>query len=1193
MVDLRKARAAGFHDQTVRSWDAGLPRRARLLVPVVVDALVVRQEGGTWADCRMRTPEEGGSDRAFDLLPDAFTDREPRPRGVHLHWAMPDGLTRIAGGGEEPLPQALPDRWLVLRIGPPRQRRVFSPSVSERAVPTKGSERRHVRGWVLDGRSGEATPLDDWVTRAPTGPPVTPLGGGDAGWAAYYDNVVNRFAFHDGLSDVGEGVVSYLVCGWYADVGDDPLASGTGTLPAFEARLAALGWALDGEELEAAREAAEARIQRTSKATLVTPHKSKVPVGERVIARKQNMLEELKKPVDGLYRRPDPYWPQQTIFHGSVVGVGWPREQPGSPEVGHPTASSVKVALGTTPADALGALIATSSDGDDEAEWLTAFSLGALQELDHPDGDTRIDDQLHAAAFVSISDGNETVPRKPSALGERSRRDVIRDKRKGARPARSKAPLGKALRSKWSSKAAGFRDIHKGRDRPFGAPESKTVTLPRPRLYVPGDPVIAVRGPARSAKHGGDGRFSEDGRLVCRLTGSAVRSLSLKVEASGARRIVRGSDVLDRPVAHGGVPDECEELLNELALLDIGSARTIALAARRQVTASSALDTGLVERNVEVEQTAWWAIRSPATDVKGLLAHSGLEGKLPSPLAVRPNVNPWVPLHLDWEVELVATPPRDWTPGEVDFAPPALPEGAGERFRGRSLLSAGVAESLAHTLRTYLENEAAAGGTALEDADLDDELLDLVTRLESLDVLSGTLERFRGLLRRDADDDEVPAQPPPGFFAMRAGFLRLRKVRLVDAFGQVLYLASSSASADADPSRVVVGGGARSSETGTMMLPPRFTAPSKIEFRFRDPRQNGKDATEDRSPVLGWLLPDHLDGALEVFDAAGEAIGQLLVHPEHGTIWEPAPGRLAEVGEAPGSAIPSAELAGLATSLFDAGPRDRRQERPPALGELLRVVDSTRWAVDPFAHTGEEHLALLVGHPIAVMAASVMVEVREPVGGSDVPITRVPVRLGSLTHWQDGLFGFFADGDFSRFHASLAAVHLARPSPIDGFLGPIDDVPGYAESFADDVSDEGPAATPADHPYVDASGILWITPGVRHDLVLLVEPHCVVHATTGLLPRKRLGVQRAWMTPALSTMAPTFRFGPVLRDPKQIRMPIAAEIGGAWTWTHRADVDRWAEEEVVHAGQEALLPPDPCTLTEGWLRLSPKPEGDG
>ena len=64
---------------------------------------------------------------------------------------------------------------------------------------------------------------------------------------------------------------------------------------------------------------------------------------------------------------------------------------------------------------------------------------------------------------------------------------------------------------------------------------------------------------------------------------------------------------------------------------------------------------------------------------------------------------------------------------------------------------------------------------------------------------------------------------------------------------------------------------------------------------------------------------------------------------------------------------------------------------------------------------------------------------------------------------------------------------------------------------------------------------------------------------------------REWVTDALAKIAPTFRFGPVLVDPKHIRMPIAAELNGTWTWDHRTDVITWASDPVTHATQDALL----------------------
>ncbi|HVT97597.1 MAG TPA: hypothetical protein VHE33_08815, partial [Acidobacteriaceae bacterium] len=72
-------------------------------------------------------------------------------------------------------------------------------------------------------------------------------------------------------------------------------------------------------------------------------------------------------------------------------------------------------------------------------------------------------------------------------------------------------------------------------------------------------------------------------------------------------------------------------------------------------------------------------------------------------------------------------------------------------------------------------------------------------------------------------------------------------------------------------------------------------------------------------------------------------------------------------------------------------------------------------------------------------------------------------------------------------------------------------------------------------------------------------------------------------------LSPTFRFGPVLVDPQRIRMPVPIDLNGTWSWDHRADINTWQEQEVTNATQDALLPPDPASGTEGWLRLTPPP----
>jgi hypothetical protein len=114
-----------------------------VLVPIQLDALVVRESGRTFADCRMRAPTDTDPDvvPAGSLLPAPFSDEAaPRARGVYLHWALPDSLARGLGStdGTSVSFPAIPDRWVVLRL---------SPGTTQ--------ARRAVRGWVIEGGSAQ------------------------------------------------------------------------------------------------------------------------------------------------------------------------------------------------------------------------------------------------------------------------------------------------------------------------------------------------------------------------------------------------------------------------------------------------------------------------------------------------------------------------------------------------------------------------------------------------------------------------------------------------------------------------------------------------------------------------------------------------------------------------------------------------------------------------------------------------------------------------------------------------------------------------------------------------------------------------------------------------------------------------------------------------------------------------------
>src|SRR5882757_9242664 len=166
------------------------------MVPIALDALVLRSAGGAWAKTQMgvpQTPPAGAPDQFQPLLPAPFSDLPaPRPAGAYLHWALADALTALQPADDRfpPRFRPVPSRWLILRLS--------------------GTGRpRKLDGWLLPNVHDPATRVvSDILTRRdriPVGAaplPLTAAGFGDLGWSAYYDNVANRLGFYDPLTGV-------------------------------------------------------------------------------------------------------------------------------------------------------------------------------------------------------------------------------------------------------------------------------------------------------------------------------------------------------------------------------------------------------------------------------------------------------------------------------------------------------------------------------------------------------------------------------------------------------------------------------------------------------------------------------------------------------------------------------------------------------------------------------------------------------------------------------------------------------------------------------------------------------------------------------------------------------------------------------------------------------------------------------
>lgn len=1185
---------SGLTGRKAVSWTA-LPQGPRLLVPVDVQALVVRPgekepHAQLSLDLLERLATDPGAPGPHTVEP--FTDQpNERGPGAYLHWAMPDGLTQATTGSDgKPRWRPLPNRWLVARLGNTKSRP------------------RHVRAWVIEAdRCGRAE-LDAWRDgnagpyRTPKLLPrmLTAVTGADPAWAAIYDNVENRFGFHDDWSDLAgqpDDVLrnlAYVVVGWYSDAQLDPLAEPEG-VEGFHRLLRELGWSINAERLATAQTEAE----RIAEAVALVGLDLNALTGEPTVA-----LGELTEEAAGLASTSRSWWPRQSVYHGVIYGVQGsglsppdPRPEPGTPQV----------SVGTTSTEGLAAQIA-SRLGDPDAEFIQAtFNCGLADAFGAPDGLPRVEEELHTRAFTA----------RPG--GERTEMVAVGDPFTAVRPTTPRTPASSAtlaavtdrsVRFEFTGTGAKVTDLHMLTTQPERVatpPDPRRVeqnTRPLPRWLTPQDPVIVVGGLHRSLRHGYDGRFSPDETLACRLSGDTVTRLA---------GVIEGRTLLDRTIEHGAVPDDAGALLIEAAIEDPFAnygGNVEELAGRYQ------LDFGALLRLLAAEGALlFWSQLFPsrAASLQALSLKDGIGG---SPAGITLWRQAWLPLYLEWELDFALRKDlTEWSLDELDYAPPAGPGLANRPTgiqTGRSLLVAANAKALADQISAFLsiEDKLDLRGEGRVDADLQARLRALSESAGFVDVLSAGIDGFRERLLGFPEDlalaptggtlpPRLPTAPPQ---LLRAGFARLGRLRVVDTFGRSLTLIEG-----ARPTPTV-SAGLRTSRPGEWVLRPRLNPPARILLRMVDASDDTIEAGVDQagaaaSPLAGWLLADHADDAAEFFAPDGTPLGQLTHDALTGAvIWEGPPGTRASIGTTPADALGAEprlrHLKALTTGLLERDALEQsggvaRSDTP--LQALLRVLDTTRATVGLGGHTGTEHLAELLGRPVAVVRATLRFEVEPeqpfptlPKEDQDARAAAwagltgraFPFRLGALTRLDDGLLGFWLDDDYSALHpVDPSVLEQAPPS-------------GRHQGDLAAGGTGGLESRPINSPSVAGDGIVLLRPGQTVRLTLLMDPASKVHVTSGLLPRKSISLLRDWFAEALERVVPSFRIGPVLVDPSTIRMPAPAALGRDQTWTRREAPTRWRDDTITAANQQALLPETAVVVQEGYLRVVPgKKEG--
>jgi hypothetical protein len=408
-------------------------------------------------------------------------------------------------------------------------------------------------------------------------------------------------------------------------------------------------------------------------------------------------------------------------------------------------------------------------------------------------------------------------------------------------------------------------------------------------------------------------------------------------------------------------------------------------------------------------------------------------------------------------------------------------------------------------------------------------------------------QRFAAQVAETVGDDTRHApQPLSDFNPVRAGALRVRRLRIVDNFGLTF---------DVDAANPATTAQLRIDDRpGWVAMPPRLPQPSRVAFRWLDSDHEIREMNDvpSTSPICGWLVPDDLDDAVAFFAGDGTALGLLMAEPQPGSPararWQTAPGGTITAVEQ----ITNPHLRAVAIRLQALG--------ADALGDFVAGLDDLTAGIEPEDHS----LGVLTARPLAVLRAELDLQLMGlPAVHQDWNVFRQDMRRTTR--------------DTNGFSLVEFAVRVGAADRLnDGLVG------RWPEDAAGVLGDFVPAT--ADAPVTLALD----SPPVR--CTLLTDPRAPVHVVSGVLPAKTLGLPAEQYRATMDGLRlPTFT-APVLLDGDSLAVPVPEVAGHGWTW--RVDEPSgWSDRPVEAVRDDVTLPTVP-TAHEGWLTLVPLPDSE-
>lgn len=1103
--------------------------------------------------------------------------------GIHLHWSMPDALTH--DDGDWGLPR-LPNRWIVRRDGANLIEKSWliesdlvrvadQPAGPSAGIPWADEQRL---AWL--GRTrllpADGSPLLDLLAAGDYVAVLDPFTvdiAGEITFAALYSRCAGVFGLHDAdiSGDVPAGL-RYRLYGYHDRAADDPVVELATVEPATEGGSlqelldSRLHWSTtdgtversvyyavvdfpDGTPAEpaAGSDRILVALGNTTSEALAALETEHDPPLEEAVAAMHYLAEDGRIETDLQYALDE--YRHTHGFHAQVRELRWllrPRaqstgdeNQAGGAGQNNPVGKADKAVADASVAHALGQLVALQRRYD--AAWRQIESLRGQLFDDwchyllsaYPREGTRLGDLPDIDDIREYVDANVLTPLDSLAertghiewLSEGGDGDSVVPRVDRAMPGQ----LAHEIVEAWLT----VRGQLAGAAGPGGA-RYDLVLAPGPRFWAPRELSVVLRGDAvePSVRHGADGRLDPRGRLEC------------------------------SPLVVHGPP----------------------------------------------EAPAIWA---QVFDALGAAFDSWSQGEEPWIGFTRARIQPWHPLVLEWALDFEAladqrpagpargqgTHPSDFLTRNFRHDPrrPELVLAVDDPGRssplplsGWSVLTRGAQQTVSGAIRRYtaeLEQHNAEPQPVVA------RLVALADRLESdPPVLSCT---FNGLddallMRRRApqlpvrDPLALPGSvyeafarrvakwvgAPPGsssdpaleLHPLRTGFIRLDQLRVIGNFGTVRTLDFSHVRLPSTFSEMTGDDHA--------FLPPRILQAARLQFRWLDATSVHEQESTDHpstSPVHGWLVVDSLDARILVFDGGGTRLGSIERDGNGDGAWVPAQTPI--IDEVMATVL---GRLGAATSAW--------------LDAFVGAMVEAQELIDPADAAKHRALSMLVSRPIAVARARL-----------DIELAGAAPRSGG---WEAFRHAMEAEGHGERDDSGLGnvdvPVRLGAPPPDSDRLARLDDGLLAFWSDGDDTlrTPKSSFAAAGLAPHDDATHppqVLVRTGGAPVPVTMLLDPRGQVHAISGVLPTKHLGLDAGHIGGALDAMEISLRAGPILTRPGHVDHvePSGSEL--QWNWVD--DDGSFDEQPIEPLGRQAPVPAS-LELRDGFLRLRRAPGRD-